>query len=184
MSEKENGATLVGAEHSTTAKAPNSLIAKIWGLVCRYGELVVAGYDWAANSIRSTIINPLSSHQLSTTVAEVTNATDATYNYYIDMDTYRKLGLQLELSCDAGTVTATVEGTIQNDGTAAASCTYQDITSDAFGVASLVASAGSASDMWVDNAEKLACFKYIKIKIVASTGGNTGDWDIYAKKLY
>lgn len=141
-------------------------------------------YNSSSNSIRNWIINKLTGHYVSETLAAVTNGADSTFYYYVDITTYRKAGFQFELDCDAGTVTVTIEGTLQDDGTAPASCTYQDITSDTFGVTSLVASAGSASDMWIDNSEKLACFKYVRIKVVAATGGTTGDWTIYHRRLY
>lgn len=144
----------------------------------------IPAYDRITKSIRIQDIKPVSMDYISETIADVTDATDTTYTYYVDMSGYRKSGFQFELDCDAGTVTVTLEGSLRDDGTLPASCPYQDITTDVFGVASLVASAGSLSDMWIDNDEKLACFKYLKIKVVASGTGNTGDWAIYHKRLY
>jgi len=149
-----------------------------------YGQLVLAGYSWAANNLATAESDPVSQHYQTITLADVTNGTDDTYYYYVDMNGFRKIAYQLELDCAAGTVTVTVEGTIQDDGTAPGSCTYQDITNDVFGVASVVAAAGSTSDMLLDNAESLSLMKYVRVKIVAATGGNTGDWTIYCKKLY
>ncbi len=134
----------------------------------------------ATLSERTEEIDPIDTKYVGDVVADVTNGVDATYTYYLDMSSFRKLGLQLEINGGSGTVTVTIEGTIQDDGTAAASCTYQDIGSATFGAASWTADA-----MLIDNAEKLACYKYIKIKVVASTGGaDDGDWTIYAKRLY
>lgn len=136
--------------------------------------------DAYTNSERTQEINPLSTHYNEQTLIDVTNGIDGTYNYYIDMTTFRKVGFQLELSGGSGSVTVTIEGTIQADGTAPSSCTYQDITNDTFGSVSF-----TASDMLIDNAEKLSCFKYIKVKVVADTSGsNDADWTIYYKQLY
>jgi hypothetical protein len=144
------------------------------------GASTPAGYDSSTGTTKVTEQDPLSQHYDSATLADVTNGTDGTYYYYVDMNGYRKLGLQLELSGGSGTVTVTVEGTIQDDGTAQASCTYQDITNDTFGQANF-----TATDMLIDNGEKLAAFHFVRVKVVAATGGaNDADWTIYSKKLY
>ena len=147
----------------------------------RNGEIVLASHTWATDSIRTEEIDPVPEKYIAETLADVTNGTDGTYSYYIDMNSYRKGGFQLELSGGAtGSLTVTVEGSIQDDGTAPASVTYQDITLDTFG-------SGSYSDsvMLIDNAEKLACYKYVKLKVIANTGGmNDADWTIYHKRLY
>lgn len=153
-----------------------------------YGEKVIAGHTWATESNRAEEIDPISQHYAYETIADETDYTEAgppdTLYYYVDMAGYSKAGFQLELDCDAGTVTATIEGTLMADGTAPASCTYQDITNDTFGVASLVAAAAPASDMWIDYAGVLGLFKYVRIVIVSNTGDDSGDWQIYAKKMY
>jgi hypothetical protein len=144
-----------------------------------FGEIVVAGYDWAAGLIRIAEQDPLDQRYLALVLAAITNGTDNTYYYYIDMTGFRKAGFQLELSGGSGTITVTVEGTLQDDGTAAASCTYQDITSATFGQVSY-----TATNMLIDNGEKLACFKYVRLKVVAASGANNADWTIYSKQLY
>jgi hypothetical protein len=160
-----------------TAVASNDRADLITNL---YGEQVIAGFDWTAQAIRSSEIDPISSHHVEETLAVVTNGTDGTYYYYVDMDGFTKLGVQLVISGGSGTVTTTVEGTLQDDGTAPASCTYVDVTTDLFGVASL-----TASDILVDDGEATSAFKYLRIKIVAATGGaNDGDWTIWSKKVY
>lgn len=140
-------------------------------------------YDAVSHALRIEEIDPLSEHYLAATLADVTNGADATYYYYVDMASYREFGLQLALDCAGGTVTATVEATCQDDGTAPAACTYIDVTNAWFGVASLVAAAGAASAIWLER-DTAGATKYIRVKIVANTGGNTGDWALYSKKLY
>jgi hypothetical protein len=116
----------------------------------------------------------------SETLASVTNGEDDTYYYYIDMSGYKQLGLQLILSGGSGTVTVTVEGTIQDDGTAQASCTYADITNAIYGAANFTASA-----VLYDSDKESGIFKYIRVKVVASTtGADDADWTIYSKKLF
>lgn len=115
----------------------------------------------------------------SRTLADVTNGADGTYYYYIDMEGYRESVYQLELNGGSGTVTVTVEGSVQNDGTAADSCEYDDVTSATFGSASF-----TSSTTLVDNASKLAVFKYVRIKVVAATGAaDDADWTIYHRRL-
>jgi len=137
-------------------------------------------HEVASNATRVGRIDPDWTKNLGYTIVEVTNGTDGTYNYYVDMDGYRKAGFQFELSGGSGTVTVKLYGTLQDDGTVDSSCTYQDITNDVFGVASI-----TADDIWVDDAGKLGLFKYLKIEVVASTGGsNDADWTVFAKKLF
>ena len=137
-------------------------------------------YTPATQSGRKEEIDPTSQHYVTETLAEIVDGADATYYYYVDMNGYRKGSFQLILSGGSGTCTVTVEGTIQDDGTVPASCTYQDITNDTFGAASY-----TATTVLVDDAEKLAGFKYVRLKVVASTtGADDADWTLYHKRLY
>jgi hypothetical protein len=134
----------------------------------------------ATRSERVEEIDPLDTKYFPDTVADVTNGTDGTYNYYLDMSTHRKGTLQLELGAGTSAAVVKIYGTVQDDGTAAASCTYQDIGSATFGAASWT----TGSHILNDNTEKLAGYKYIKVEVVASGGGDDADWTIYAKRLY
>jgi len=143
-----------------------------------YGEQVIAGYTWATQSLRTEEIDPIPEKYVSETLADVTNGADATYYYYFDMNGFKFFAIQATLNGGSGTATMTCEATIQDDGTAPATCTYIDVTNDLFGVASTV-----ASDMWV--ADEVNAFKYVRIKIVAATGAaDDADWTLYLKKLY
>ena len=109
-------------------------------------------------------------------------ATNNTFYYYIDMQTpvnFRKAGWQFEwASGGTGTVTVTVEGTMQDDRTAKESCTYQDVTNTLTGVASF-------TDDWIhsDDDEACACFRYLRIKVVTLTTGATTAWTIFLKQV-
>ena len=147
-----------------------------------FGELVVAGYDWAANAIRTKEIDPISQHFVGETLLDLTNIAETTTAYaYLDMAGYRGFSIQGETSGATPTdvLTVTIEGTNQDDGTAPASCAYQDVTNALFGVAS-----------WVDTdffavADTLQSFKYIRVKYTTSTGGgNDCDLTVYSKKTY
>lgn len=129
-------------------------------------------YDAAENTDQMRDISPLWARTQNPTLVNVTNQTDGTVPYYIDFAGYKYGVLSLVLSCDAGTVTATLLGST-DESVAAASATYHDITLEMFGVSSLVASAGSASDDWVIDTP--LAYKHLKLQIVYATGGNTGD---------
>ena len=112
-------------------------------------------------------------------VAEITDGPDDTYEYYIDMKSFSKVGLQLTLSGGSGTCTVTIEATMRDDGTADASCVYVDVTEAVFGSASFTASA-----MLIDDTGSLALARYLKVKVVASTGdADDADWTILARKI-
>jgi hypothetical protein len=97
------------------------------------------------------------------------------------MDGYRNFSLQGETSDAAPTdvLTVTIEASNQDDGTAAASCAYDDVTQALFGVAS-----------WVDTdfmaiVDTPTAFKYVRVKYVTSNGaGNDADLTVYAKKIW
>lgn len=130
----------------------------------------------ANDAQRNSITNRDSDKDVADTVAAVTNGTDGTYSYYIDYETYKNCAIQSIISGGSGTVTYTFETTAQNDGTAAASCTYVDTTLALTGTASYTATNYHLFDT------NLVC-KYLKIKVVASTGGaNDGDWTFYLIK--
>lgn len=137
------------------------------------------GYSPSTDSNVVHVINPDWSQEDRVTLADITNGADDTYYYYIQMSTFRKLGLQLDLAGGSGTVTVTVEATLE-DGADITALTYIDVTNDVFGAASYTADA-----ILGDNAEKLAIATYVRIKVVASTGGaDDADWTIEAKKVY
>ncbi len=110
------------------------------------------------------------------------SATNNTFYYYMNMQdpvNFRKLGVQFEWTAGGtGTVTVIFEGSLQDDGTADSSCTYQDITNQTFGVASY-----TDDFMALDNNEKLACFKYVRMKVVTLTTDGSTAWKAYYKKV-
>ena len=144
-------------------------------------------YTALTQSIRVEEIDPISQHYVAETLIDVTDTADATYDLYTDQAGYGKSGWQIDLNCGLGTVTATIWGTMQDDGTAPAGCAFQDITMDLVGVANLQAVAGAAADMWVDDTGATGLYKYIRIRVIAATGGagaQLADIAIYHKRMY
>jgi hypothetical protein len=142
----------------------------------QYGQLVIKGTDWTTDSVRTSEIDPISSHHVEETLVATTGLAIGTYYYYIDMDGFKTLNNQV-VKAGAGTMACTVEGTLQDDGTAPASCTYSDVTTDLYGIASI-----SASDIFVDDTGACAGFKYLRVKVVVTV--NTIDLTIWSKKVY
>jgi hypothetical protein len=145
-----------------------------------YRHLMVRddSYDSSTQSNKVAEVSPLNQAYVGETLADVTDGADDTYYYYADMAGYRNFAAQMTLSGGSGTCTVTCEATLQDDGTAAASCTYQDVTNDLFGVAST-----TATDLWM--VDTPVSFKYVRFKVVAATGAaDDADWTIYFKKQY
>ncbi|KKM82443.1 hypothetical protein LCGC14_1319530 [marine sediment metagenome] len=172
-------------EARTTQKGALGNAESVRPVANDHGETITAGYTWATDSNRMEEIDPLDQKHAKGTLFDVTDGTDAggttcpagtDFCYFVDMDGYTNGLFQLALSCDAGTVTASVECTGMDTGGAPATYTYHAVTNDVFGVASLVATAGAASDLWVDNAGKLNNCKYVMVRIDANTTANSGDW--------
>jgi|TARA_Y100000034_G_scaffold132182_2_gene194562 hypothetical protein len=136
-------------------------------------------YDSGTDSFKGFEVNPISDHHVEETgtLATVLNATPQ-YLYY-DMDGYKNATFQIA-AVDAGggdTHVITLEGTVQDDGTAAASCTYQDVTSALTGVANV-----AAVSMWIIDTP--VAFKYLRIKDTTAGGNNDGGITVYAKRMY
>lgn len=135
------------------------------------------GYSEGVGAWRKVDVNPEWTHYAGETVVDVTGQAIGTYNYYLDMATFRQLGLQLVIG-GAGTTTVTVEATMQDDGTAPGSITdYHDVTSALFGAASF-----TASDFLVDNAKVLASAKWVKIKVVVTA--DVVNYTIYSRRSW
>jgi hypothetical protein len=134
-------------------------------------------YDSATDSNKVSEVNPISEHHVEETLINATNIINGTYYAYLDMDGYRFLGLQIEIGAAVDSCTVTVEGTLQDDGTAPANCTYQDVTALLFGVANT-----SSSTMWMMDTPM--SFKYIRVKYVTAGGNNDADLTVYAKRMY
>jgi len=108
-------------------------------------------------------------------VAAVVNGVDNTYDYYISRRFgNQSTGFQFVLGNGSGAVTATIAATMQDDGTAPAGCVYQDVTVALTGATPVAAPGGTYF-----NANLLAVARYIRVRVVAATGGaNDGDWNI------
>lgn len=134
----------------------------------------------ATESGRVEEIDPIDTRGVADTVIDETNIADGTYYRYVSMDTFRKGFFQLEINGGSGTMTVSLEATVQDEGVAPASRTYQDIGLATFGAATWTADA-----ILGDNSEKLAGFTYIRFKMVAATGGaDDSDITIYGVRLY
>lgn len=139
-------------------------------------------FDSIASNVHFVEDNPLSAQHVSETLVDDTNQTDGWNEYFIDMDNYRNIGLQFSFSCDAGAVDGYVFASLQNDGTAPASCFYTDMTNDLIGSTSIRAISGSdANDIiFIDTSQPI---KYIKV-MVGNDTGDTADITIYSKKAW
>jgi len=142
------------------------------------------GVDEANDSQVVESINGPETRYVGETLADVTNETNATNNRYVDMDGYNNIAIQFEKTGGTDTVTLTVEATLQDDGTAAASCTYQDVTQYSF---SAVQGGTDAASYTADNMlvmKDRINYKYLNIKTVSSGGTNDADYAIYIKRWY
>lgn len=168
----------------TDIEASNTLLGTIAGDTTSIDTNLTDVIDPSAHIVRVVEQDPVIYHFTPEVIASVTNATDGTYPYYIDMDTFKKVGFQISADGGSGTVTVTIEATMQDDGTAPASCTYEDVTLSLFNAASFVTTTADIYSL-IDNSEVLSLYKYVKIKVVAdTTGANDADWTIRSKKVY
>lgn len=140
-------------------------------------QVTAQGYDSGTDSMKSFEVSPLSSHHVEET-ATLTNVANATPEYiYIDMDGYRYVSIQIAALTGTDTQTFTLEMTNQDDGTAAADCTYQDVTQALTGVASV-----TAVSYWI--IDTALAGKYLRVKDTTSGAADDGDVTCYIKKMY
>jgi len=140
------------------------------------------GYISATNSYRTEEIDSLDQKYVSQTCHDydpgdcAADACSDTYHCYIDMHGYTDLACQVTWAAGSGgsTLSVTIRATIQDDGTAAASCTYQDITSTLFTQA-----AATETDMLIDPDSDLSGLMHY-IDVQAEIGESTdGDTSLY-----
>ena len=141
-------------------------------------------YNKASDANKQIVLNPINDVYQGETLAAVTDGADDTYYYYASMDGYNNFACQMILNGGSGSVIVTLEGTVQDDGTAAASCTYVDVTSRLVGVANIIAGAGvTVNDIWLGDTK--LNFKYLRYKVVADTSASDdADWTLYHRKSY
>lgn len=110
----------------------------------------------------------------------LTNVVNITPRYiYYNMSGYRYITMEIA-AVDAGggdIHTITLEGTCQDDGTAAAPCAYQDVTASLLGVAST-----ATATTWIIDTP--VAFKYLRIKDTTAGGNNNGGITVYSKRMY
>jgi len=168
------------AKAKTAQRAAVADVDAVQIVANEYGELVISGHTWATRSVRCEEIDPLDQKYIGETLASVTNQAAGTYNYYVDMGGYAKFALHMNLTTFTAGSTVKVYGTLQDDGTAPASCTYIDVTNTIFGVASY-----TATGLAIDDVGTCGMFKYLKIEVVIGAGGGgADDYTLWTKRMY
>ena len=185
---------LAGTTHKYTPNSnhfawdPVTNILTITGaalLVSDLGYVVmIAGpdkaYDVAADATRTANLNPDYSWYQGDVVCNLTHPAAATYNYYLDLASYTSWALQCVCDGGAGSLSITIAASLQDDGTAPASCSYTDVTSAWFGAAAYFVGP------WTDNTiffiDPNMAAKYCRISVVV-TGADT-HCAIYFRRIY
>ena len=142
------------------------------------------GYSASMSANQTVDISPLPSKYSSETIADVTNETDASSDYYMSLDQYPHFQIQYFKTGGTDTCSLKVYGTDQDDGTASDSCLYQDITQ--YGMEPLNHSTASGSyniDITLKSVEG-SSWKYVKCNVATSGGSNDGDYKIFGRKWY
>jgi hypothetical protein len=162
------------------------------------GETRVQTQDESFNSITQSLntgeIDPIWSQHVESTLADEDPGSDDIYYYYVDMDGFQNLSVQVYASADGtanlGSASFVVEATNQDDGTAPSSCLYVDVTNSIYGVSIASASAfdsGSAITLseFLSPQSPLIC-KYARIKVDVSSDdvGDYWTWKVLTKKVY
>jgi len=176
-----NGVSLIAATNVITIAGAGTPFASgdTYRVGIRYQN---KSYTAVTNSERMQEIDPVSSHYLGETLLSLTDIAQTTTGYgYIDMAGYRYITIQNETSdtTPTDTLTLTLEASCRDDGTAAADCPYQDVTTALTGAASYV----DQDCTW--RISTPLPVKWLRVKYVTSTGGgNDCDLATYVKKMF
>ncbi len=129
--------------------------------------------DTAAEALRAEVVNapPRADRELLN--VEVTNVTDGTYSYYVDVRQLR----YISIACHGTTsnqLTMTVHASNDDATSGSGASVYADVTNDWFGSASI---ALLNTQVHVDSPAIVAT--WVKITFVANSGGaNICDWEL------
>ncbi len=136
--------------------------------------------DSASQALKIIEQSPIYTNNIGDTLADVTNETSSptTTYYYWDMTGYTGWALQADTGGTAptDTLTITVEASNQDDGTAQASVSYDDMTTEFFGVVSWV-----DVDFFIiqDNPFQP---KFWRVKTVTAGAGDDQDYTLYLRR--
>ena len=149
-------------------------------------QLETAGHTVASDSNRVEEIDPASMWYLPEEPFDGSALLigDSPIYAYVDMTGFKYLSIQgiIGEGTTPNTFTATIEGTLQDDGTAPASCVYEDITDyiTRDNAADLVY---TAAGTFLIIGDTPLPFKYIRVKAVTSA---ESDWtlQVFTKKMF
>lgn len=139
-------------------------------------ELIIAGFDWARQTLSTTESDPIDTRDVADKLALVNIDKDALSYYYFDMAHYRHITIQLYFYAALG-VGISVEASAQDDGTAPASCTYVDVTNDWFGAPSYNA------DVILEK-DTPTTVKWVRLVVDNTGGAETEDVDVFVRRAY
>lgn len=195
---QNGGATAIVPDETTPSDAAGGLANLMAGVVARatqaaavgeteavhlvsnlFRELITAAYDWMNQADRNEEIDPLDTRDVGDSWA-ITGATNAApYYYYIPMQHFRDLTLHwLSNTPNGGVNTLTVGVSNQDDGTAPATCTYQDVTNQWFGAAWFTGIAYLERGQ-----ERSLAGRWVRLTMNASAASGAA-WTIWARRLY
>jgi hypothetical protein len=143
------------------------------------GKQIQAGYNRPGDYNRQAEIDPLNMQYVNDKVADVTNSAAATSNYYLDLNGFKRMSAQLEITSGSGTVTVKFFGTVEDDDPDLTARTYQDVTLKAYSAGSF-----SISNILPDTAEFWGCFTAVKINVVIVNASADSSYRIDTKRHY
>lgn len=109
----------IGGNAQSTQAAPVAAADRVRAVFNLFGELVIAGYNWATNSLRTSENDPLDQRFENESLVDTTDESAATHRYPSDtgavQDGYSLLSQTIKVIDGDGTVTITLEATNDED---------------------------------------------------------------------
>ena len=164
---QNGGATAIVPDETTPSAAAGGLANLMMGAVARavqdaalgntesthlvtnlYRELITAAFDWASQADRTEEQDPLDTRHVSDTLAATNIDANTVFDFYLDMDGYKDLTIQLATwTPGGGTIAIEVEFSNENNGTAPAACTYDNVSLRRYGATPILAAVGYAESI-------------------------------------
>lgn len=170
----QTGATFV-ADIYAAPVSTDGHIAKLLADVYRQLRVRTAGYDETGDGVRALVANSLA-EPLPDEFSATSQPSGTVASYYLDMTDYEYFSVQWASKVGTDVKTLKFYVTNQDDGTAAASCSYTDVTQQWFGAASF-------TDVGYFEKDTPVTCKYVKVEVTVAAGVSADNgWVMYSRK--
>jgi len=140
-------------------------------------------YNQPSDATQTIVLNPDSQNYVGQTLASVSNVASGgtVANYYMNCSAFKNWAIQYEKTGGTDPLRLTVWVTAQDDGTAAASCTYQQVKAAGHTNVSGTTTDSYTADAYLCSLPRVNA-KYVKATVTQTGTYGDSDYTIYTKQ--